>query len=109
MKKTIRLTESDLIRIVERVINEQSDCSKLIKLKSGMNPGTGAMANGYKPEKDTWKNDLSKVVKHTSMYKYNGDSLEALKASSACNPSKQSIDYVTFVKGGEKITYLGID
>jgi hypothetical protein len=103
-----RLIESKM-GDVKPLINEQADCSKLVKMESGMNPGTGSMANGFKPEKDTWENDLTKVVKHTNMYKFNGDSLEALKSSSSCMPAKNSIDYVTFVKGNEKITYLGID
>jgi hypothetical protein len=108
--KTIRLTESDLIKIVKKVIEEQSlDCSKLEKVQSGMNPGKGLLANGFKPDSPNWEEKLSKVVSHTNMYKFNGEGQDALLLSSKCNPSKKSIDWISFKKGNEMITYLGVD
>lgn len=125
MKKTIRLTESDLIRIVKKVIKEQvsvgelgaylnrtdklSDCSKLEKVQSGMNPGKGLLANGFKPDSPNWEEKLSKVVVHTNMYKFNGEGQEALSLNSKCNRAKKSIDWISFKKGNETITYLGVD
>ena len=125
MKKTIRLTESDLIRIVKKVIKEQvsvgelgvylnrtdkrSDCSKLEKVQSGMNPGKGLLANGFKPDSPNWEEKLSKVVGHTNMYKFNGEGQEALSLNSKCNRAKKSIDWISFKKGNETITYLGVD
>jgi hypothetical protein len=111
MAKIVRLTESDLTRLVRRVIKEQesNDCSKLKKMKSGMNPGTGLIAQGYKAEDSMWEKKLSKVVSHKDMYKFEGHPSDALKISSKCNPSKKSIDYIVFSKGDKKIVYLGVD
>jgi hypothetical protein len=94
----------------KNVISEQNvDCSKLVKMKSGMNPGTGLISKGYNPEDSEWKEKLSKVVSHTNMYQFNGELVDALKTSSSCNPSKKSIDYVVFSKGNDKVVYLGVD
>ena len=95
---------------VKPLVNEQTnDCSRLEKMTSGMNPGKGAMAQGYKPEGSMWTEKLSKVVSHTNMYKFNGELVDALKINSKCNPSKKSIDYIVFTKGNEKLIYLGVD
>jgi hypothetical protein len=110
------ISQEEKSRILEmhsgkkNVISEQSsDCDRLQKMKSGMNPGKGLMAQGYKPEDSMWSEKLSKVVSHANMYKFNGELSDALKISSKCNPSKKSIDYVVFSKGNEKIVYLGVD
>ncbi len=110
MKKIVRLTESDLVRIVKRVINEQSDCSKLKKINPSMSPHSGAYAKGYIGEPN-WEKKLEKVVTHKTMYQVNGDNLEALKLSSRCNATKTNTDVhtVTFTKDGNSITYLGVD
>lgn len=110
MKKIVRLTESDLVRIVKRVINEENtDCSRLQEVKSSMNPGTGLLARGFKPETANWAEKLSKVFKHTNIFEFKGEPQDALSLSSKCNPANKSIDFITFRKGNEAVTYLGVD
>ena len=96
---------------------KENECTQLKKIKSSMNPHQGAISQGFKPEKNTWTQDLSKVVKHTTMYEVNGDGVKALKLISKCSPSKKSVDFVTFVKNANdgmegsvhNITYIGVD
>lgn len=107
MKKFI-ITEEEKNHI-KGLYEQTSDCSKLIKVESGMNPGKGLISQGYKPTSTDWENKLSKVVSHTNMYKFNGEGQDALSLSSKCNPSKISIDWISFTKGSDTVTYIGVD
>jgi hypothetical protein len=109
MKRIIKLTESDLTRIVKRVINERIlNEGELIKMESSMSPGKGLIAQGYKGESG-WEKKLEKVVGHTNMYKFNGNKLDAIKTSKKEHPAKKSFDVVSFTKGDSTVTYIGID
>ena len=103
------LLESKLGNAKPLIEEQSSDCSKLVKVESGMNPGKGLLAQGYKPESENWEDKLSKVVSHTNMFKFDGEGQDALSLNSKCNPAKKSVDWISFNKGAQTVTYLGVD
>jgi hypothetical protein len=108
MKRIIRLTESDLTRIVKRVIEEEStDCSKLkIIPKGGIK---GKTAEGT-PKSDTWKKDIAKIGNATTTYIFDGPLIDAINTQRKCHRAKTSVTYSEFVKdNGSSYTFIGLD
>ena len=107
MKKIIRLTESDLARIVRRVIMEQpTDCSKLKLIPKSGNPN---LSGGGTPQSDTWKEDIKKIGNATTTYMFDGELLDAMKTQKKCKPAKFDVTYSEFKKDGTSYTMIGID
>jgi hypothetical protein len=108
MKKIIRLTESDLINIVKRVINEQEeDCSKLKKIpKSGLKGLTG----GGEPQSTTWKEDIAKIGNATTTYYFEGPLFDASQTQRKCHRAKTEVIYSEFKRpNGQSYTLIGIN
>ena len=108
MKRIIRLTESDLTRIVKRVIMEQStDCSKLKVIPKGGIKGKTAEG---KPKSDTWKKDIVKIGNATTTYIFDGPLIDAINTQRKCHRAKTSVTYSEFVKdNGSSYTFIGLD
>jgi hypothetical protein len=106
MKKIIRLTESDLTRIVKRVIMEE-DCSKLIEIpKSGIK----GLQGGGKPQSTTWKEDIAKIGNAGTTYMFKGPLLDAMNTQRKCHRAKTDVTYSEFKKeDGTFYTMIGID
>jgi hypothetical protein len=106
MKKIIRLTESDLTRIVKRVINEQS-CSKLKEIPK---KGIKGMTGGGEPQSPTWKEDIAKIGNATTTYIFEGPMIDAINTQRKCHRAKTSVTYSEFVRdNGTSYTFIGID
>ena len=108
MKKVVRLTESDLARIVRRVISEENtNCSKLINIpKSGIE---GLQAGG-EPQSTTWKKDIAKIGNAGTTYMFKGPLIDAMNTQRKCHRAKTDVTYLEFKKkDGTSYTMIGID
>ena len=112
MKKIIKLTESDLVRIVKKVISEQSkpqeDCSKLKKIpKGGLKDGG---EGGGKPQSTTWVEDIKKIGNAGTLYIFEGPLFDAMNTQKKCHRAKIDVNYAEFKRNdGTYYTYIGID
>jgi len=93
MKKVVRLTESDLVRIVKRVINEQSgDFYSYLKSK------------GYKVYKN-WAQE----IKDSNLYKEIKESEKQLDYSPNiffCENMNKSVVPIRFITDGKRVYFL---
>jgi hypothetical protein len=114
MSKIIRLTESDLIRLVKRVINEQSsqnNCNKFqeINSKDYMND---IKKMSFKTGSDT--DEAKKIVLNSKkIYKFNGTSDEANNNLSCIGLTlykSKNYDYYepNLYSGGSPYIYIGV-
>ena len=108
MKKIIRLTESDLTRIIKRVINEQSNVggsifSNITNLIKSANVGNwwnkSAILSELKKFKscEDYSSFLSEVKKKG--YKYGSDWIKATLKTNAARDTSQSSDITNPLKG----------
>ena len=121
MKKIVRLTENDLVRLVNRVINEQSipnpsdqhsKCwTELIPVDKDKNPLFDIFKQGYKPTSENWQKEIEELGNHISVFKTSLDKNNTIDLLKKCNPSATYVFTTTLEtkKGNQYITLIGMD
>jgi len=111
MKKIVRLTESDLVRIVKRVVSEQNKdvCSKFVEVnKNQFVTDVKNMKFGSGSDTEVAKKLVSKSKK---IYKFNGTTSEANKNLSCIGLKlykSSNYDFYEPKLGGGKYFYIGV-
>ena len=85
MKKIVRLTESDLVKLVKRVISEQDNTKNIPGLKVGLNVEVinQERRTGYMPVNDpsevvTFDGEICKIDGYLKLKNYKGECLEVV-------------------------------
>jgi hypothetical protein len=102
-----KLLETKLGDAKPLVMEESTDCSKLIKIKKeGIK---GKTAEGT-PKSDTWEEDIKKIGNATTTYMFEGPMIKAINTQRKCDRAKTSVTYSEFVRdNGTSYTFIGID